>query len=77
MSVRITITDAEIDVLYDLEDGDSVSDPADLRYPTLMGLIAKVNRADKRPAQDPDMAIRRHLIATGQTIDTAQAEAVG
>lgn len=59
MSVRVTITDHEIDILCDLADGDSVADPSDSRYETLMAFIDKVAQADKRPP-DIDAAIARN-----------------
>ncbi|ROR76018.1 hypothetical protein SAMN06295974_3836 [Plantibacter flavus] len=51
MSVRISLKNAEIDVLYDLQDGDSVGSPEHPDYGVLMGIVDKVARADQRPSQ--------------------------
>jgi hypothetical protein len=55
MSANVSVTNAEIDALYDLQDGDAVGSPEHPLYPVLMGFIDKVGRADKRPFRDPDL----------------------
>lgn len=52
MSARVSITNAEIDALYDLQDGGSVGSPEHPLYDVLMGFIDKVARADRRPLPD-------------------------
>jgi hypothetical protein len=67
MSIKVSITNAEIDVLNDLLDGDSCQSPEDLRYPTLMGFLMKVTIADKRPRtpERDEAAIQRNIDSVG------------
>ena len=52
MSVSISLKNEEIDVLYDLIDGDSVNDPSDPRYELLRNIVKKVEAKDSRDLGD-------------------------
>jgi len=67
MSVTISLKNSEIDVLYDLIDGDGVNDPSDPRYDLLMSIVKKVESKDLRSldADYTDEAIRRNEEAKG------------